>query len=316
MAALAASQQEYADLVQGVLDLVEEAVSSPLLALSIQEPDLVGQYHRIGTGVESGWGEAAAAFGAEVVRQDLARSSISRPRQHHRALPPIWMALFPAVARPGVTGALSLAAPEPLSMTQEEEQLMLRLAQHAVLVLDHAMLRSQVDDLQVFDRLTGATSHRRLLEVLEYELSRHRHAGKRLVLLMVDIEGLDRINRRYGRQYGNHILRRLADLIRQTVRSIDVVARCGVDEFAVLLPEIGEEGAEELVSLICERILGAEFAGGTVGVSAGLAQVRPDELLGAEEVLQRAEQALAEAKRQDRSRSALLPAGGWAPRLG
>src|SRR5437763_10075699 len=58
--------------------------------------------------------------------------------------------------------------------------------------------------------------------------------------------GLDRINRSYGHEYGNHILRRLAGMLAGGVRAVDIVGRCGLDEFAVVLPETDIEEAERL----------------------------------------------------------------------
>ena len=66
---------------------------------------------------------------------------------------------------------------------------------------------------------------------------------------------------------------------------------------------------ERLADAVRERIQGVEFAGGAIGLSVGVTHVRPDETLSAEGFLRRAEQALQEAKRQDRSRSALFMPG-------
>jgi diguanylate cyclase (GGDEF)-like protein len=182
---------------------------------------------------------------------------------------------------------------------------MQRLACHAVLVLDHAMLEQELEDLKPTDGLTGVANGRRLLEVLEYEIQRHRHSGRPLTVMLLDVEGLSGINRSYGRSYGNHILRKLAVLVEESVRPIDVVARCGLDEFAVVLPETDEEEALDLAERLQERVLTVEFAGGAVGLSIGIGHASPTESLTAEALMRRGEHALQEAKRQDRDRSAL-----------
>lgn len=308
MAALASSDEEYEDVVQSVLDLIEEVVSSPLLTLSVREIDQVRHYNRSAADIDPVWSGEAAAFGSDVSRKHLSRSFSLTParHEHHLASPPVWVTLFAGCTRSGGSSALALAAGEPPSITKDEEQLMLRLVRQVALVVDHALLTKQVEDLEATDRLTGVTSQRRLLEILEYEMQRHRHTGHRLSVMMIDVEGLDRINRAYGRQYGNHILQRLAGMLHQTVRPIDIVARCGLDEFAVVLPETDGESAEELAERVQEGIGGVEFAGGTVRLSTGVAQVRPDESLTADGLLRRAEQAVRESKRQDRNVSALL----------
>jgi diguanylate cyclase (GGDEF)-like protein len=308
MAALASSDQEYEDVVQTVLDLIEDVVSSPLLTLSVREIDQVRHYNRSASDIDPLWSGEAAAFGAEVSRKHLSRSFSLTParHEHHLASPPVWVTLFAGCTRSGGASALALAAGELPAITKDEEQLMLRLVRQIALVVDHALLSKQVEDLEATDRLTGVTSQRRLLEILEYEMPRHRHTGHRLSVMMIDVEGLDRINRSYGRQYGNHILQRLAGMLKDVVRPIDIVARCGLDEFTVLLPESDGDDAERLAERVRERIETAEFAGGTVGLSTGVAHARPDETLSADGLLRRAENALAASKRQDRTLSALV----------
>jgi diguanylate cyclase (GGDEF)-like protein len=310
MSALATAEGEYEDLIDGVLVLIEDIVVSPLLSLSVQEPESIRHYTRVAAGLEDVWVEEATAFSAEVAEHHLRHRAAPGARQHHLPVPPTWLVVFPVTTRSQRSFALALAAPRSLSVTPSEEHLMLRLARQAALVLDHALLVRDREELDSTDPLTGAGSARRLLEVLEYELLRHRHSGRELSLALVDIEGLDRINRLYGHQYGNHILQRLADLLGETVRPIDVVARRGADEFAVVLPEAGDDDAELLAEEIRERILSVEFAGGAIGVSVSVAQARAEEMLGAEDLLWRAEQMLDDAKRQNRSQQALRARSG------
>jgi diguanylate cyclase (GGDEF)-like protein len=305
MAALTVSDQEYTDVIEQVLALVDLAVSCPLLCLAIQEIDRVGCYSHKRRDGDPVWTEDAEQAVDDLLRHELPYLSGRQPSVHRITAPAAWVAVFPARSRSGRACALALAAPQPLSPRPDEEQLMLRLAQQAFLVLDHSLLMAQIEQLKAADELTGVTNHRRLLEMLDYEMQRHRYLGKRLALVLLDIEGLDGINRSYGRQYGDHILSRLAVLLGESVRPIDIVARCGMDEFAVVLPETDEEAARELAERLQERVLAARFAGGSIGVCTGVAHLKPDETLSAEAFLQRAEQALHEVKRQERDWEAL-----------
>jgi GGDEF domain-containing protein len=76
---------------------------------------------------------------------------------------------------------------------------MLRLVRQALLVLDHALLLEKIEHLEGEDQLTAVINRHRLLEILEYELRRHRFTRKWLALSMIDVEDLDSINRSYGR---------------------------------------------------------------------------------------------------------------------
>ncbi len=95
----------------------------------------------------------------------------------------------------------------------------------------------------------------------------------------------------------------------QCQASLDVVARHGHDEFAVVLPEMTEEDGRRLVEQLHERFGAMEFAGGEVRLTAGTAHVKPDETLTAEAFLRRGEQALHEAKRYERGWSTMWESG-------
>lgn len=308
MAALASSGAEYRDVVESVLDLIEEVVESPLIALSVRENEQARHYHRVGRDVDEAWSSEAVLFTSEMARQDLARSFARTParHEHHIAAPPVWVTQFAACMPSDRSYAISLAAGQRVTIERDEEQLMFRLIRHVALLLDHALLLEQLEELEATDRLTGVTNHHRLREILEYEMQRHRHTGRTLAVMMIDVEGLDRINRSYGRQYGNHVLQRLAGMLEDGVRPIDIVARCGFDEFTVVLPESDGDDAERLAERVRERIESAEFAGGTIGLNTGVAHVRPDEALSADGLLRRAENALEASKRQGRTLSALV----------
>lgn len=300
LAALAGTDEEYDALVQSVLRLLEEVVVAPYLGLSIGEPGKTSHYARPGEGTDPDWAEAVGGFVA-----DLCDELPAQPAVQRLTAPEAWIATVPVQTRSGRFGALALGSQEPLLLSAEEQGLMLRLASQVLLVLDHALLLQQLEQQEVTDSLTGVMNQRRLLEMLDYELLRHRHAGRGLALLVVDVEGLSAINQSYGHRYGNHILTKLAGLLADEIRPIDVLARCGTDEFAILLPETNAEEAEHIAEDLRERMLATEFAGGAIGLSIGVGHVNPSESLTAEELLRRAEGALHAAKRQDRAWSAI-----------
>jgi diguanylate cyclase (GGDEF)-like protein len=121
-------------------------------------------------------------------------------------------------------------------------------------LLDNARLFDQVSRMAASDSLTGLANHRRLIEVLETEIERSRRTRRSFALLLFDLDGLKKINDRYGHLTGSHAIKRLGNALRSNSRSIDTAGRYGGDEFAVILPEIGAEEAGRVAKRICERL--------------------------------------------------------------
>lgn len=98
------------------------------------------------------------------------------------------------------------------------------------------------------DVLTGLANARGLFDRLEAELARSRRYHEPLALLLVDLDGLKRINDRHGHHAGDEAIRSLAAVIRFQLRESDVGARWGGDEFAVLAPNTSEHDAVALAA--------------------------------------------------------------------
>ena len=112
-----------------------------------------------------------------------------------------------------------------------------------------SMLGTQAErltELAHTDPLTGLANRRHLIEKLERELTRARRYQRPLSLLYLDLDGFKAINDRFGHMFGDEILRGVAMSLRAVLRSTDLLARFGGDEFAVLLPETTLEGAQNV----------------------------------------------------------------------
>jgi diguanylate cyclase (GGDEF)-like protein len=163
-------------------------------------------------------------------------------------------------------------------------------------VLIRALERSHAEAST--DALTGLANYRALRDVLHRESRRSERTGRPFALLVFDLDSLKSINDHHGHPVGNRALCRLAAMLRQSCRSIDTAARCGGDEFAVVLLESTAVSAAMTGRRIREQ-LAADGERPALSVSVGLAsypQHGPtvDALMGA------ADRALYEMKRMSR----------------
>lgn len=136
-------------------------------------------------------------------------------------------------------------------------------------LLDNARLFEQVQHLAVCDPLTGLANYRRLLDVLESETERTNRNSRPFAVLLLDLDGLKKINDTYGHLVGSRALCRLADTLRIHCRAIDTAARYGGDEFALVLPE-SQEAEAQLVAGRIRDVLSADIETPPLSASIGI----------------------------------------------
>ncbi len=163
-------------------------------------------------------------------------------------------------------------------------------------LLDNAQLFDQVSRMAASDSLTGLANHRQLLETMESEIQRSRRTGRQFAVLLFDLDGLKKINDRYGHLTGSRAIKRLGIVLRESSRAIDTPARFGGDEFALVLPEAGAHDAEQAATRICEQ-LATDGEEPFITVSVGQA-VYPADGTSIEQLLGAADAALYKMKRR------------------
>ena len=134
----------------------------------------------------------------------------------------------------------------------------LNVASYVILLsgalLDSARVFEQVRHLAASDPLTGLANYRKLLDVLDTETERTLRTGRPFAVLLLDLDGLKKINDTHGHLVGSRALCRVADILRVHCRAIDTAARYGGDEFAVVVPEAREEEAQRVSTRIRETL--------------------------------------------------------------
>ncbi len=164
------------------------------------------------------------------------------------------------------------------------------------------------EDEPAHDLLTSLPTFYHFSRHLNDEFVRARRIGRRVSIVLIDVNNLTAVNREYGVRAGDEVLRHVARVIDATKRYNDVVARLGDDEFGVLLLESGEEGVDAFIERLEDRLAResavAEVSGRNIslwaGVCSGSATSTP-EMARAEVLLEAAMASLDHAK-QERER--------------
>ena len=153
----------------------------------------------------------------------------------------------------------------------------------------------RVSQLARQDPLTGAINRRGLEDALPIEFSRAARSGEPLTLVMIDLDHFKRYNDRRGHPAGDAVLRGAAQAWLKQLRPTDMLVRYGGEEFTLVLPGVDADHAKQMVDRLRPTVPDRQT------FSAGIATW--DGAEGATEVLQRADQALLQAKKAGRNRS-------------
>jgi diguanylate cyclase (GGDEF)-like protein len=204
-----------------------------------------------------------------------------------------------AVPVPGETapiGFLSVYSRSPEHRYAEDEIRELEhLSQRAGPAIENARRFREARQLADLDALTGLHNRRYFHETLAREVARAHRYGRRLALIVFDLDDFKAINDRIGHLAGDAVLAETAERVKDVVRSADVACRVGGDEFAVILPESTTGDADQLY----HRLLGAVSSrpvgqAGRLSISAGMAELREEDNPTA--FFERADEALYRAK--------------------
>jgi diguanylate cyclase (GGDEF)-like protein len=247
----------------------------------------------------------ARAVGAVVIRTGAAFSSAdlsvdSRLTSTDVEPPEVAALAFPLGCRGRTVGAVvgfdgARSAKDP-KLTPVTLQVLLAALEPGAIALDNALRVQRAEALSVTDDLTQLYNSRYLSQVLRRETKRASRSGRPLSLLFIDLDGFKSVNDTHGHLAGSRALVEAAGVIRVSARETDIVARFGGDEFAIVLPDTGCDGALAVGDRVRERIaahrfLQTEGLSINLTVSVGVATL-PDVSISADGLIHAADNAM------------------------
>ena len=213
---------------------------------------------------------------------------------------------IPLVVQERVGGIVLLYGRRAAAFDKQAVDLAITVVTQTGFAVENARLFGRINQLAITDGLTGVTNRRHFFELADREYRNALRYGRSLSVIMLDIDHFKSVNDTYGHAVGDEVLRLVADHSRSCLRQTDVVARYGGEEFVMLLPEADREAAVAVAERVCRGLAEARpWIGGqeltpitaSLGVASALAH---EEDLAS--LINRADRALYEAKRQGRNR--------------
>ena len=242
--------------------------------------------------------EWVMSHGTELLTADLSKDSRGGGRGTGTVL------ALPLSCRGQVIGVLVGIDPQPSASAPvlgASLLLSLRgLLEPAAIALDNALALQKSEALSVTDDLTLLSNSRYLNVVLRQETKRAIRSSRPLSMLFLDLDSFKQVNDNHGHLAGSKALVEAGAVIRGCARETDVVARFGGDEFALILPDTGPEGAKAVAMRIRERIRSTTFLtsdGLAVRLTASIGVATlPDAARTAEDLLRAADTAMYKVK--------------------
>ena len=144
----------------------------------------------------------------------------------------------PMISKNRVLGVIELVNDGARGKFNEEDlQLLSTLTDYAAIAIENAKYFQKIQELTITDDVTELNNSRFLYQALDREIKRSRRYRKQFCLIFIDLDYFKNVNDKYGHLAGSHLLREFGEVLRQTLRDVDLITRYGGDEFVLILPE-------------------------------------------------------------------------------
>lgn len=179
---------------------------------------------------------------------------------------------IPLTLREKVVGVLSIQNYRADAYTEDHIRILERIAIQAAIALENARLYAEIQRLAIVDELTGIYNYRGLQELGAREVERANRFSRPLSVLFFDIDNFRNFNNTYNHATGNVILKAVSERCHSILRTVDVLARFGGDEFVALLPETDIASAHIVARRMVEEIAASKIATsfGDLGVTISI----------------------------------------------
>jgi diguanylate cyclase (GGDEF)-like protein len=237
-------------------------------------------------------------------RPRLLQGALSSDRQTPR---PDSAMVIPIRTKERIVGVLNVGKlPGSAEFTDEDLQVLTVVATQLAWVLSNFELMSKMWTLAITDELTGLFNRRYFYLRIQEEIQRSARYDTGFCLGLLDLDGFKELNRLHGHLVGDEVLSQVCGILHKNLRGVDLAARYGGDEIVLLFPETGPEEALRILTRLQTTVHETVFVGKDgipvkLGFCAGLAQF-PYDGHRSDELIQRADEALLEAKRSGNSR--------------
>ena len=207
----------------------------------------------------------------------------------------------PVYLKDGAAGTIGIERLTSKPFNDSDQKLLGLIASTLGYILSWLKEFKKIHDSSIHDGLTGVLNRKAFDVRLKEEINRASRTNQSLCLIMFDLDKFKRINDTYGHPYGDYVIQKTAQLLKNSVRNIDVVARYGGEEFMVILVDTDKEKTIHVAKRMVENIAEFPFEFNDVKeritISAGMAEF-PEDSDNDDSLIQLSDEAMYDSKKK------------------